>query len=420
MAETTNVTIADFANAMMEDFSKKITKVPNVKYWLNNNLPTETVNHGGETLINFILQTQLPESAYLSKEGEVSPSAAQPDFEKGQLYIKKIIAPMRFTEETVFLNKGAQAIVKNLENITEGTIEAFNMMREFQMHQNGDGILATATSITATTDIHQVMVVDSARWIRKGMLLDCYNDVTLVSDHLRVTDVNYDTNTVSMTDEDDASGVLVAGYHLLPHASFIGSSTIITTKFCNGIETLINDTDTPFGTAVTMGFDRDTQSFAQACVKYGASSGTDEALTLSRMRSVMDSIDINWGRSWPTIGYCPPGVLNAYNDVLKNGQQPTLAMPAEDGWPEGVAFIYNGKRVRIVSSRLALDNTLFFINPSTITKYKAADTGWDTFAGTFQKVASYQMFERMYRGWENYACTNFRANGRLNDISHAT
>ena len=411
----TNVSRSDFANVTMEKYHRKVTKVPNTKYWLYNGIPFEVVNHSGESLINFEMQTQIPESAFLTTEGAASGAANVPAFVKGQVYIKKIASPMRFTEETVFLNKGPEAIVKSLENITDGTIESYNMAREFMFHQAGDGILATVATVTSTNATTSVFTVDSARWLRVGMIVDVYTTTAENIDSVTLTDVNYDTNTVTGTHTSDT---IVVGDLLYYHNSVVGSSTLATSYFWNGIETLIGDTDTAFGTPVTEGFDRDTQSFAKSCVKYGASAGTDEALTLSRMRSVCDSIDVNWGRSMPTIIYNPPGVLNAYNDILQNKQAPTINMPAEDGWPEAVAFVWNGKKMRMTSSRLALANTMFFINPSTFLKYLGGDTGWDTFAGTFQKVSGYQMFERMYRGWGNLVCLNFKANGRLADISH--
>ena len=413
----TNVARSDFANVCMEAYHKKVTKVPNTKYWLYNGIPMETVNHGGETKLNFELQTQNPESAFMSAEGAGSPSARVPAFVKGYTYIKKIVAPMRFTEETVFLNRGPQAIIKSLENITDGTIESYNMAREFMFHQPGTGILATVTAATGDGTATHTITVDSARFLRVGMGIDIYTGASANATNFTITDVNYDTNVITATDDDSGTHTIADADVIYYKGTYVSSSTIETSYYWNGLETLIGDTDTAFGTALTTGFDRDTQSFAKACVKYGDTPGTAQALTLARMRAVGDSIDINWGRSMPTIIYTDPGSLNAYNDLLTNKQAPTINMPTEDGWPEAVAFVWNGKKMRVVSSRLAAPKTMFFINPSTFLKYVGGDTGWDTFAGTFQKVAGYQMFERMYRGWGNLVCLNFKANGRLNDVT---
>src|SRR5512136_2120120 len=107
----TNVATSDFVNVTLDAYVKKVTELPNVKYWLWNNLPIRTVNHAGEQIIYVPMQTALPENAYPSAEGRPSPSATSaPAFVKGYLYLKKNEAPMRFTEETVSL-AGPQRIV---------------------------------------------------------------------------------------------------------------------------------------------------------------------------------------------------------------------------------------------------------------------------------------------------------------------
>jgi hypothetical protein len=409
----TNVDRADFVNVILDAQSKDVTKTPLLDAWLWNGIPFETVNQSGEDKINFAFQTQGNESAFLTEEGGANGSANVPAYAKGYQYLKKIGAPMRFTEETVFLSKKPNTIVETLKTYTEDTVAAYEMAREFMIHQPGTGILATVTLGHATATTSE-FTVDSARWLRVGMVVDIYTSTSENVDSVTITDVNYDTNVVTGTHSSDT---IVTGDLVYMHDSVVDSSTIVTTKFWSGIETLINDTDTAFGTALTLGLDRDTQSFAKACVKYGATPGTAEALTLGRMRAVCDSIDVNWGRSMPTFIYTDPFSLNAYNELLSNKQAPTINMPTEDGWPEAVAFVWNGKKMRVLSKRLAAPKTMLFINPSTLKKYIGGETGWDTMAGTFQKVAGFQIFERMYRGWGNLICTNFKANGRLNDIT---
>jgi hypothetical protein len=410
----TNVARSDYANAIMEAYDKKINKVPLIDNWLWNNIGFEVVNQAGEDKLNFLFQTQGNESAFLTAEGAANGAANVPTYSKGYTYLKKAGAAMRFTEETVFLSKDPNTIAKTLETYTADTIAAFEMMREFMCHQPGTGILATVGTVHSTTATTSVFHVDSARWLRKGMIVDAYTGASENIDSITITNVDYDDNLVTGT---HASDTIVAADVLYPHDSYVSSSTAVTTKFWNGIEGLIGDTDLAFGTPETTGLDRDTQSFAKACIKYGTVVGTAEALTLGRMRAVMDSIDVNWGRSKPTIIYTDPFSLNAYNELLSNKQAPTINMPTEDGWPEGVAFIHNGSRLRVISKRLACPETMYFINPSTLKRYVGGETGWDTMAGKFTKIAGYQIFERIYRGWGQMYCTNFRANGALHDIS---
>jgi hypothetical protein len=422
------VSLTDLANVSMDAWVKRVTKLPNSKYWLYNNLPSmQVVNQSGEQIIYVPMQTQLPESAFMSKENAAHPTARAPAFVKGYLYLKKLIALMQFSEETIVLNQGANALVKSLENISNGTLEAYNMVREFQMHQNGTGVVATVVSATGDGTATHTVVFDSARWIRQGMVFDFYTGASANATNFQATDVNYDTNTVVFSDLDSGTHTIADGDVLYYAGTYVSGGTILTSMYANGIDTLINSTDTAFpGAALTMGFDRDTQSFAKAVVKTGASAGTAEALTLGRMRSVFDSIDINWGQDTPELIYTGIGGYNAYQEVLRNENQPIVSMPASGGYPDGLEFVYNGKKARLVSSRLVSDNyigtatgnaTMYFINPKHLIKYVGGSEGWDTIAGGFQKVAGYQQYQRVYRGWMNFGCDAFKSQGRLNDIT---
>lgn len=412
----TNVSRSDFANVVMEAYHKKVTNIPNVNDWLYNGIPMEIVNQSGEDKLNVEMQTQLPESAHVSAEGAAALAARVPAFVKGYNYLKKIQSPMRFTEETVFLSKEPHTIVKTLERITQGTIDSYRLLREFMIHQPGTGVLATVVSATGDGSAEHTIVVDSTRFLRVGMGIDIYTSTSPNATNFTITDVNRETNTIVATDDDDGTHTIADADVIYGKGSYVSSSTIVTTRFWSGFETLINDTDTAFGTALTQGFDRDTQSFAKACVKYGDTPGTAQALTTGRMRAVCDLIG-QYGDVNTELIYCDSGTLNAWNELLTNKNAPTDPMPAEDGWPAATAFIYNGKRIRVVSKNLAAPETMLFIDPKTFFKYVGGDTGWDTFAGTWQKVSGYQMFERMYRGWGQLVCTDFRKNGRLNDIT---
>ena len=414
----TNVARSDFVNTILDESIRDVTKLTNINDWLYNNIPAKTVNQKGEDKLFLPMQTQIPESAYFSGEGVASQAARVPVFVRGYTYLKKIEAPMRFTEETVFLSKSPNTIVETLQTLTQGTIDSYNMLREFAIHQPGTGVLATVVSATGDGTATHTVVVDSTRFLRIGMGIDFYTTTTLNAANFTITDVNRETNTIICTDDDAGTHTIADADVIYSKGSYVAGGTILTTKFWNGYETLINDTDTAFpGAALTEGFDRDTQSFAKACVKYGASAGTAEALTTGRMRGVCDLIQSNCGDVNTSIIYCDSGTLNAWNEVLSNKQAPTINMPTEDGWPAATAFIYNGKNMRVISKNLAAPKTMLFIDPSTFIKYIGGDTGWDTFAGTWHKVAGFQMYERMYRGWGNIACLHFRKNGRLNDIT---
>ena len=411
----TYISLSDFANATMNEWQKNVPNIVNMKYWLNNNLKTVTINHTGEDVYYIPFQSRGLISAMESGENVANPTPVSPAHAKLSLYLKKIVARMIVSEETLTLGKGPNALASDLTRLMSSTLEDYLMKREFQMHQPADGVVC----VSAEAVTHTVVEMDSVRWCYPGMTLDGFKDYSdTTADHADAViaegGVDYDTKHVTFTATQTST---TDGEEFVTANTYVAGN-ISTTRYCNGIETLINNDDPDYGDI--MGRDRATYADASAVVKTGASAGTAEALTLARMRSVFDSIDVWWGKDLPTIGYTSQGVLNSYHEVLRNANQPTVAMPAKDGYPAALEFIYNGHVVRLIASRLALPNTIFFINPEHLIKYKGGDTGWDTLAGPWEKVSGYQQYEKVYRGWENYGVDVFKSHGRLEDVTETT
>ena len=136
----------------------------------------------------------------------------------------------------------------------------------------------SAEAVTNTT-----VEMDSVRWCYPGKTLDGfkdYSDTTPDHDGVVIAEggVDYDTKHVTFTTTLTST---TDGEEFVNGSSYVAGS-ISTTRYCNGIETLINDSDPDYGDI--MGRDRATYADASAVVKTGASAGTAEALTLARMR----------------------------------------------------------------------------------------------------------------------------------------
>ena len=154
----TYVSLSDFANVTMEEWQRTVPNLINHKYWLNNNLKTRVVNHGGESLINVPAQTKGMVSAMPTAENVANPTPVSPSYVNYDLYIKKIVARMILSEETMALNKGKAAIVDNLNRLMTDTLNDYNMTREFQMHQPADGVVC----VSAESDTAATITMDSS------------------------------------------------------------------------------------------------------------------------------------------------------------------------------------------------------------------------------------------------------------------
>jgi hypothetical protein len=322
---------------------------------------------------------------------------------------------MKYNEEVVHLNKGDEAIIRDLTKLRTGTTDVYNILKEHSIHTPGNGWLATATS----EDSGQTFTVDSVRWLRIGMVIDGYDSSNNHdADSVVITGINPSTKTVTVTGTITSVDTNTNFYYNDTWTTS-GSRTIATTKFTNGIETICSNVDPAYGNFE--GLDRDTYEYAKAVTAYGASAGTAEAFTQDRLFDLLDLAQTQVGlKNLGTLGYCSPKCFRAIYNSFRDEQQPTVFMPSKDGMPSGLQFQYGDHTIRIVASHRAAPNTLYIPNTKFIIKYSGGVEGWDNYAGSnVEKVAGYQQFEEVYRGWWNYGTDFPQAHMALFDITEA-
>ena len=406
--------LSDFANVTREAFRKNVEFLGNKTYWLDKNFAVGAQPNQGESLIWQPFQTALPESATFSAENAADPTPVLPTFIKGKVYLKKLLAKMLYSEETVQLTRGDEAIIKDLLNLRNGTMAAYNLIKEFSVHTPGSGVLGQATGAAAG----QVVTMDDIRWFRVGMVLDGYDaSNNHDADSVVVSNVNVVTKAVTFTGNVSSVDANTLFYYEDTWTTS-GTRTIATTRFTNGIETICSDSDPIYGDF--MGVDRGTYDYMKATVAYGASAGTAEAFTIKRLSDLCDIMDITVGPDYmPSLAYADNGVYNAIYQAFKNEQAPTIFMSAKDGIPAGLSFDYGAHQIKIVKSRFGKPKSLLLPNLKHIFKYSGGVEGWQTMAGQVQQVAGYQQFSEVYRGWRNFGTDFPQSNGALFDITEA-
>lgn len=408
--------LSTYSNTTREAHMKKVAHSGNKETWLFNHIKTDPVKHAGESLVNFSLKYQLPESATYTSENAAHPSAVQPAYAKGQLYIKKLLAIMKYSEETVHLNKGNEAIVRDLLELRDGTFDVYTLLKDHSIHNAGNGILATCTS---DDDAAGSFTVDSVRWLRIGMRIDTYTTGaagTVTGDSLVITNINPTTLTVTVS---GTSTSVANTNNIYLEDTFTASVTIATTKFTNGVQTICSDADPYYGNF--QGLDRDTYEYAKATVKYGTSAGTAEAFTLDRFYDLIELGVGNVGLSkLPKFAFGSPKCLRAVYNTFRDEQQPTVNMPATEGMPETLGFKYGSHEIRLYSDYRSAPNTLYLPNSNYMVKYNGGPEGWDSYNGsTINRFEGYQAFYEVYRGWWNYGTTFPQSNLALFDITEA-
>lgn len=406
--------MSTYANVTREAHRRKLAYSGNKSFWMWDKFKADPQKHAGESLVNFSLKYQLPESASYTAEAAAHPGAVQPAYAKGQLYIKKLIAIMKYNEEIVQL-KGAESIIDKMLELRMGTTDVYKLLREHSLHTPGNGVLATCT---VAADATQYFTVDSVRWLRVGMVIDGYDSSNNQdANSVVITDIDSSTKIVTVTGTVTSVDTGTSFYYNDTYTTDGG--TISTTKFTNGIETICSDADPAYGNFE--GLDRDTYTYAQAIVAYGAEAGTAEAFTQDRLFDLFEDAHGRIGpENLPDWAYGSLKTYRAIGNAYRDEQQPTVFMPAKDGMPPGLTFQYGAHNVRIVPSHLAAPNTLYLPNMKHCIKYSGGTEGWDNYAGSaVDKVPDYQQFQEVYRGWWNYGTDFPQSNLALFDITEA-
>jgi len=404
-------TLSTYSAATREAHMKKVEYSGNKEDWLFNHIPTDPLKHAGESLVNFTLKYGLPESATYTSENAAHPTCVQPSYAKGQLYIKKLLSKMQYSEEVVHLD-GKESVVRRLMELRDGTYDVYRLLRDHSIHTPGNGILACSTA----TYSGQTFTADSVRWLRVGMVIDGYHTSAQNADSIVITGINPTTKVVTCTGTMTSIDSDTDFYY---NDTYSSGATIATTKYTNGIETICSDTDPVYGNFE--GLDRDTYEYAKATVKYGSSEGTAEAFTLDRL---YDLIELGIGNvgldKLPKFALADQKTLRAIYQAFRDENQPTVAMSASEGMPETLGFKYGSHAIRMYADYRSAPNTLWMPNSNYMVKYSGGPEGWDSYGGgSIRFISGYQAFSEVYRGWWNYGTTFPQANMALFDITGA-
>jgi hypothetical protein len=409
--------LSSLANVIKDKYNTDIPKLIPMQIFLWDYFKPQLVTFEGERRFNVMMQTALNESAGATAEMVALPDGRVPSFVQGYLYLKKMIARMVISKESIVLTQGANALVKGLPNLMDSTIKPWMLNLEAFMHQDGSSYLASSTA----EDSSQLVTVDSTRFIRVGMVLDGYDaSNNHDADGVVVTAINSDTTftvTGTITSVDSNTRWYTEGSWVTS-----GSQTISGIYAPQGIETIVDESDPNYGDF--QGLDRATYDYASAIVRdmsdAGGSAGTAGALTKMRIVHLLDSVWKSNAHAVPHFGYTSLGGFNALAQVYENANQPTQLMPAKDGLPSGLEFQYHGKAIPIVSSPNAKPKAMFFLNKDYLFRYSIGDPKWDDEGGFLRPLEDYHAFQAIYSGYMNFGTTLPQANGRLNDITEIT
>ena len=407
-----NATISDYTNVATDRFDKA------VPIYLNNEIPLLQIFNKGkvekfdsEKAFKLPFQYQQPQGSSWTGEGVATPTALLSAFNQMSLTWKKIVGTIRLSEEAIDLTKGSLTFINGWARESAGMLRTIKNDLDTAVHKSGRGKLCSVTSISG-----QVVTCDTTRYIQPGMVLAGYDDSNningLVAGH-PVTIINSETTftvTGDLTSTVGGSATVDSGTYFYKLGTWVTSGS--TQYAANGIANIVDDDDLAFQGTLT----RALYPMLKAKIGDGDNPGVPQALTLARMRDIVDQVVMGPYGGSPGCIYGSLGTYNAYTDIMRSATQPVETMPAKDGYPGGAIYHQGDKDLPVIASVKATPDTMFFLSKETLFKY-FGKMGWADRDGMMQRVAGYLIYESIYRGWCNFGTNYPSANGRLNDIT---
>jgi len=407
---------SDLTNVLTSEFDRRVPIYLNKFHWLydffnTGKLTGQSTRHKGEDYYKIPIQTSVVESVYPSIEMQDTPDALNPTWNQGQLALKKIVGSVAFSEESLVLSNGPNTFIDTWKRNTQGLIMALRKDLSCYLQGTGDGSLGVVASADDGAD---TITLDSARHIRKGMVLDVYDNDASPNEEaadLVVDYVDYPNNVVYFSGSPNLSGV-AADSKLFKAGSH--PTTQNPDRAPMGLGVIVDD-----DTGSYLGLSRDTYKYMKAIVADGDSPGTPQALTWDRILDLdLAMRQGSYGETADMV-YTSAKVERKFYQLMRDEGQPIERMPRKDGMPGGLKLVLSGKELPVYGDVHGVPNTMFFLNKSNMLKYTGGETGWATrgSGSPFHKIADKLAYECIYRFWVNFAGVWPEANGRLNDIT---
>lgn len=278
------------------------------------------------------------------------PMSAENNYAQFVLTLKNLYGTIEISDKAIRAsqnNSGAFVDLLNAE--MEGLLKAskFNFGR--MLYGDGSGKLATISSASSNN-----LVVDDLKNLMEGMVVDVLTAMggSTGIGARRITSIDRDTKTVTLSGNTISSGVISAGNILVVQGSYNNELT--------GLGAIFGEGNTLYG------IDK-TQNKWLKPKSYVADGGKIDDVTIQK---VIDNLEEVAGSTANFI-VCPFGVKRAYQEYLTANRTNVDVMNLAGGYK---AISYNG--IPIVSDRFAPSGTMYVLNTNEFNLHQLCDWRW--------------------------------------------
>jgi hypothetical protein len=346
-------------------------------------------------------------------DGGTLPTAGQQGYQVAVVPNSYTYSRIKVTGPTIRAardNAGAfvTAIESEIKGVTRDTKRIWNM------YLNGDGTGAMAYWTTAddssgtTVDDNQgnAFVHLPAAGTFTCDLIDASDHSTVLGNGIVVTLGAKAATNYAITWTGSVSGS-ADGDYLIPDDS-VGLNPM-------GIRGIIDDGNPPTLSGGLHGLAVASHPYWKAQVFTGASAGTKEALTLSRMQEPLSGIAINSDFDESDVKFLLSNynVRDKYVSLLVADKRHVNTMELDGGF-KGVEF--NG--IPLVPDPQTDRSKIYYVVPESLRIFRTSDFDWaDRDGSVLSRVANEDAYEAFLFAYQNLGCIARNANAVLEDIT---
>ena len=277
------------------------------------------------------------------------PTAVGNNYMQFKTTLKNLYGTIEISDKAIRASSTTTGAFVNLLNAEiDGLLTAskFNLSR--MLYGDGTGKVASVASYNSST---KVVTVDSVKAIAEGMILDCYNGSSIVSNNsgLKVAVVDRANKTIKFAT--DPGTTLTTD-----HAFYVQGSK---DNEITGLGAIFGDSTYLYGIT------RSTNSWLTPYNTTFSTSLTDDV-----MQTAIDSVEENAGSHIDFIT-CSSDMRRSYQAYLTSSSRNVDVINLEGGFK---AISFNG--IPVVADRFVNDGTVYMLDTSKFTLCQLCDWEW--------------------------------------------
>lgn len=326
------------------------------------------------------------------------PSNVDAGYVNSDVYMKYNYGRVKVTGPVMAASRDNRgAIARSLSSqMQSGMVSLRNDMNR-QLFGDGYGALCQV-STGANDATYSTYTVDTTKYIKKGMKIDSYSAKSGGTIGLNSSTVYDVPSSTTFRIEAGSENVIDSDYIFREDAR--GNEMM-------GLLGIIDEDDYR---STLQGIDRSAGSGSSWWEASIQASGATADLKLSDMQDAWTKGEQNDGITKFIVTTF--SLRDAYADLLISDRRYVNTLDLKGGF-KGLAF----NDVPIVADKDAIANTMFYVDPSTLSMFMSKDVSWmDDDGHILSRVANKDAFEAVLRTYQNMGVDNCAKNVALRDV----